>query len=83
MITKVEAYKTSDGRIFETENQAIIHESTPEFLEWYNNNKIDNVETSTIMAWLTRHFTVLGNFASLFRARATYDKMAVTPGETR
>lgn len=86
MITKVEAYKTSDGHIFETENQAVIHESTPEFLAWYNNNKIDNMEISTIMAWLTKHFTTLVNFASLFRARAAQictHNMTTTQGETQ
>lgn len=37
---KVTAYKTKQGRLFESENQANAYEKIHQFVDWYEDNKI-------------------------------------------
>ena len=37
-MNKIEAYKTSDGKVFELEHEAIQHQARLDFKEWYLDN---------------------------------------------
>ncbi len=57
-IEKVETFKTSDGKIFEDEFEACLHQEKLNFKEWYEVNKPSGnyagsyVEADDMVEWL-------------------------------
>ena len=40
MIKQVSSFQTSDGQLFEQEQQAAAHQARLDFMEWYERNQI-------------------------------------------
>lgn len=55
---RVSCYKTTDGLLFEDEQQAALHEQKLEFRQWYEHNKLygryegSYIETENLDEWL-------------------------------
>lgn len=70
MIKQVNSFQTSDGQLFEQEEQAATHQARLDFMEWYERNRIYGrcegcrIEFSELESWLREnaHSPVLRAF---------------------
>jgi len=73
MITEIKAFKTEDGAIFETREQAIAHEEEPKVRKWYDENQIKDIHFLDMLAWLVKNIEQLMIFAPFFKAKRVLD----------
>lgn len=56
---EIKAYKTTDGKIFEHEEEAEATQAEIDFIVWYEDNKFrwygDNSDAEEMLAWIRRN----------------------------
>lgn len=69
------AYKTPDGRVFQTRSQARLHKHNVDFDEWYESNQIptstDLLSVETLKFWLISHPDKVKQFLSILELEDT------------
>lgn len=64
---KITCFETSDGKIFQTKDQALTNKAKIDFEQWYENNKLygrysERVDAIDVMTWLVENKSEVMSF---------------------
>lgn len=56
---RIESYRARDGKVFESEIDAFMHEATLDFKDWYQDNELYyagcTIDADEMVAWLEKN----------------------------